>query len=159
MRRALCAFSFLLTRVLCSLPLSICSGLCMDLCLLQLLSAHLDCPCLLTSRPDALGRSALAASSASMAAELCVPGCLVCQFRPCPACRGDALCELCWTDLQDILWVEEWEAEGGDGADGDFIEQVVGAAVDEAFFAGSPTTCPPTSDTDVDFAEAASPDS
>ena len=97
--------------------------------------------------------------SQAMAAELCVPGCLVCQFRPCPACRGEALCELCWTDLQDILWFEEWEAEGVAGDDGDSEHELVGAAGEEALFAGTPATCPPTSETDMDFAEAASPGS
>ena len=94
-----------------------------------------------------------------MAAELCVPGCLVCRFRPCPAFRGDALCELCWVTLDYILWFAEWEAADVAGDEEGSADEVGGAAGDEAFFAGTPTTCPPTSETDMDFGEAASPDS
>ena len=96
---------------------------------------------------------------ASMAAELCVPGCLLCQFRPCPFCRGDALCDLCWTDLQDILWLEDWEADSeAEAEDDDEVLDGAGGADGVIVYTGTSTTCPPTDDSDVDIAEAASPD-
>ena len=93
-----------------------------------------------------------------MAAELCVPGCVLCLFRPCPLCRGDAPCERCWSDLRDILWLEEWEADAA-VADEDEAEALDGVGgADGAVYAGTSTTCPPTDDLDVDIAEATSDD-
>ena len=94
-----------------------------------------------------------------MAVEVGAPGCLYCLFRSSPAIQIDALCEHCLRDLQNILGFEECAAEGVVGDDGDSENEVVGAGGDEILFAGTPTTCPPTSDTDMDFAEAGSPDS
>ena len=44
------------------------------------------------------------------------------------------------------------------GADGDDYGDAEGAGAVAVLVAGSPTICPPTSDTDVDLSEAASPD-
>ena len=93
-----------------------------------------------------------------MAAELCVPGCVLCQFRPCPLCRGDAPCELCWSELQEVLWLEEWEADiAAVDEDADEVLDAVGGA-GGVVYAGTSTSCPPTDDTDVDIEEAASDD-
>ena len=91
-----------------------------------------------------------------MAAELCVPGCLLCQFRPCPACRGDALCASCWTDLQDLLWFEEWEADGGVVEEDEMGDVADGAGL--ADFVGTPTTCPFTDESDHLIEGGESPD-
>ena len=77
-----------------------------------------------------------------MAAFLCSPGCLLCQRRACPLCVADWMCDACWTDLQEHLWLEEYEADdlGVGHEDSGYAGDAEGSVH------GSSTICPPSSD-------------
>ena len=69
-------------------------------------------------------------------------------------CQGDWMCPACWTEVQEYLWFEEFEADGA-VSDSAYLAD----SEPELAEAGSPTVCPPTDDTDIDFEEARSPQS
>ena len=74
----------------------------------------------------------------------------MCTVVACPNCVGDWVCETCWSVVvQPLIWFEEYEADG-------MLEDSE-SEVEEGL--GSSTECPPTADTNIDFSEAASPDS
>ena len=66
-------------------------------------------------------------------------------------CMGDWMCSSCWDSVQEFLWFEEFEPDMS-LSESDYWADSEPETVEQ----GSPTVCPPTSDTDIDFEQASS---